>query len=80
MTAFEWVFGFIIVFMAAIIAFAVLAQSSKDKSLSGAITGSAETFLGRSKAKTRDIILNRITCVLSIVFTVLAVIMYIVVS
>ena len=66
----------IIVFSIALIVL-VLSQSGKDKRLSGAIAGSADTFLGKTKGKANDKILSRITTVLTFVFGILAVVAYI---
>lgn len=50
----------------------VLMQQGKDAYLGGAIAGgAAETFLGKSKAKTMDVILSKITKVIAIIFVVL---------
>lgn len=51
----------------------VLLQSSKSAGLSGAISGGAEQLFGKSKARGVDLVLHRITVVLSILFFVLAV-------
>lgn len=50
----------------------VLMQQGKDAYLGGAIAGgAAETFLGKSKAKTMDVILSKITKVIAIIFVAL---------
>ncbi len=51
----------------------VLLQSSKSAGLSGAISGGAEQLFGKQKARGVDLILHRITVVLSVLFFVLAV-------
>ncbi|MGE7624470.1 preprotein translocase subunit SecG [Viridibacillus sp. NPDC096237] len=51
----------------------VLLQSSKSAGLSGAISGGAEQLFGKQKARGVDLILHRITVVLSILFFVLAI-------
>ena len=66
----------LIIFSIALIV-AVLFQSSKNARLSGAIAGTAETFFGKSKAKEADKWLSIATTVVSIVFAILAVVMYI---
>lgn len=58
----------------------VLMQSGKDKRLSGSIAGGAETFFGKSKGKTADKLLSRITTVFSFVFVIIMVVMYIMIS
>ena len=69
--------GIVIFLMAAFLVFAVLMQSGKDKRLSGAIVGGAETFFGKSKAQRWDKALSTITTVVAIVFGVIAIAMYI---
>lgn len=76
----ELALGIIIgVIAVALVAF-VLLQSGKDKQLSGAITGSADTYFGKGKGKSKDKMFSRITTVLSLVFVVLVVVMYILVA
>jgi preprotein translocase subunit SecG len=50
----------------------VLLQSGKSAGLSGAISGGAETLFGKQKARGMDLILHRITVVLSVLFFLLA--------
>lgn len=49
----------------------VLLQSGKSAGLSGAISGGAEQLFGKQKARGIDLILHRITIVLSVLFFVL---------
>ncbi|OLS35256.1 preprotein translocase subunit SecG [Bacillus sp. MRMR6] len=51
----------------------VLLQSGKSAGLSGAISGGAETLFGKQKARGLDLILHRITIVLSVLFIILAI-------
>ncbi|PLR99143.1 preprotein translocase subunit SecG [Bacillus sp. T33-2] len=51
----------------------VLLQSSKSAGLSGAISGGAETLFGKQKARGIDLILHRITIVLSVLFFALTI-------
>lgn len=51
----------------------VLLQSAKSAGLSGAISGGAEQLFGKQKARGLDLILHRITVVLSILFFLLAI-------
>lgn len=53
----------------------VLLQSSQEQGLSGAITGGAETFFGKNKARGMDAILHKITIGVAILFVVLAFVM-----
>ena len=54
----------------------VLFQSGKDKRLSGTIAGGAETFFGKSKAADYNKTLSVATTIVSIVFAVLVLAMY----
>lgn len=51
----------------------VLLQSGKSAGLSGAISGGAEQLFGKQKARGMDLVLHRITVVLSVLFFVLAI-------
>ena len=72
--------GIAVIVMALFLIVAVLMQSGKDTRLSGTIAGGAETFFGKTKANTWDRILSKLTVVVSIVFAVLVVVMYVFVS
>ncbi len=78
--AIEWVLGIAIVLTGLFLVIAVLMQSGKDKKLSGSIAGGAETFFGKTKGKSRDRILSIATTVVAVVFALLVVSMYVVVS
>jgi preprotein translocase subunit SecG len=51
----------------------VLLQSGKSAGLSGAISGGAEQLFGKQKARGLDLVLHRITVVLSVLFFVLTI-------
>ncbi|MBM7586020.1 preprotein translocase subunit SecG [Bacillus pakistanensis] len=51
----------------------VLLQSGKSAGLSGAISGGAEQLFGKQKARGIDLILHRVTIVLSVLFFVLTI-------
>ena len=53
----------------------VLMQSGKSAGLSGAISGGAETFLSKGKAKTLDAKLAKMTKWFSLVFVVLTLVL-----
>ena len=76
----EIVLGIIIILMAVVLIALVLLQSGKDKRLSGTIAGAAETFFAKGKSKTRDKILAKITTVMSFVFVILVIVLYIAVA
>jgi len=49
----------------------VLLQSGKSAGLSGAISGGAEQLFGKQKARGMDLVLHRVTIVLSVLFFIL---------
>ena len=72
--------GIILLVMAVFLTVAVLIQSGKDKNLSGAIAGGADTFFGKTKGNTIDKLLSKITAAVGVIFTLIVIVMYIVVS
>lgn len=76
----ELTFGIVLLVMAVFLIAAVLMQSGKDKKLSGTIAGGADTFFGKSKARTIDKVLSKVTMIVSIVFTLVVIVMYVVVA
>ena len=53
----------------------VLAQHGRDAYLGGAIAGgAAESFLGKNKARTIDVLLSRATKIIAIIFAFLSII------
>ena len=69
----------IILLVAAVfLVIAVLMQSGKDHNLSGTISGGAETFFGKSKGKTIDKILSKVTTVVAILFALLVIVVYVI--
>ena len=74
-------FGIALIVMAVFLIVAVLLQSGKDTGgLSGAIGGGSDTFFSKSKAGTWDKMLSRATCVVAIIFTLLVIVMYVIVT
>ena len=51
----------------------VLLQSGKSAGLSGAISGGAERLFGKQKARGLDLVLTRMTIVLTVLFFVLTI-------
>lgn len=51
----------------------VLLQSGKSAGLSGAISGGAEQLFGKQKARGLDLVLQRTTIILSVLFFVLTI-------
>jgi preprotein translocase subunit SecG len=70
--AFEIISSVLLVISSISLVIIVLAQHGKSAYLGGAIAGgAAETFLGKSKAKTIDVILGRYTKIIAILFVAL---------
>lgn len=81
MGAIEYVLGGVLIAMALFLVIAVLAQSGKDKRLSGSITGgNADTYFGKTKTRNWERILSIATTVISILFAVLVVVMYVLIA
>lgn len=76
----EIVMGSILLLCAVFLIISVLLQSAKDKRLSGAIAGGAESFLGKDRGNRLDKALNIITPIVAGVFAVLVVVMYCIVA
>lgn len=73
----ELVLGIILLVAAVFLVVAVLLQEGKSNNLSGTIAGGSETFLGKSKSRTLDKKLSRLTTVVAIVFVVIVVGVYV---
>lgn len=78
MNALMYVFGAILLAGAVFVVTAVLMQNGKSHGLSGTISGGAETFFGKTKAKSIDRVLSRLTTVISVVFALIVIVMYVV--
>ncbi len=59
---------------------AVLMQPGKDKRLSGAIAGGADTFFAKGKAGKWDQLLGKVTVAMCIAFFVLILVLYCIVA
>ena len=70
MTKVDIVFAIILLVAAVFLTIAVLMQSGKSHNLSGTIAGGADTFFGKTKGKTIDRVLSKLTTVVAIVFVV----------
>lgn len=71
MTAFEIIIGIVLIVFSIIIIGIVLLQEGRQSGV-GAITGAADTFLDKGKARTLDALLSKWTKVVALVFFVLA--------
>ena len=70
-----YILGGILLGLAVVLTVLVLFQQGKDKNLSGAITGGADTFFGKSKGANNDKLLSTITAVASVIFAVVVIVM-----
>ena len=73
MNALEIVFGIVLMLFAIAIIIVVLLQESSQKNL-GVVTGGADTFLSKNKARSVDAFLSRWTKVIAIGFFVLVIV------
>ena len=74
----ETVIGVLLIIMGIFLIISVLMQSSKNHRLSGSIAGGAETFFGKQKGKTLDALFNKLTTVVTIVFVLLVLVLYVI--
>ena len=74
MNAVEIILGILVILVSLIIIVAVLLQPGRRAGISGAISGGADTFLSKNKARTVDAKLARYTKYIAIVFFALAVV------
>lgn len=69
---YEIILGIVLIITSLALVAMVLLQEGRQQGLSGAIAGGADTFLGKSKGKTVEQKLVKITKILAIVFFVLS--------
>ena len=69
------ILGIVLLVLAVALVVLVLIQQGKDKNLSGAIAGGADTFFGKSKGANNDKLLSTVTTVVSVVFTLVVLVM-----
>lgn len=74
MTAVQIILGIIMILVSLAIIIAVLFQQGRRAGINGAISGAADTFLSKNKARTVDAILARWTKYIAILFFVLAIV------
>ena len=58
---YHYVFGAVLVVASIVITVVVLMQEGRSQNLSGAITGGADSFVGKSKGRTIEAKLERLT-------------------
>lgn len=68
---YHYVFGAVLVVASVIITIVVLMQEGRSQNLSGAITGGADSFVGKSKGRTIEGKLEKVTKWLIIFFFVI---------
>ncbi len=74
MNALEIIIGALVLIVSLVIIFVVILQQGRRAGISGAISGGADTFLSKNKARTVDAILGRWTKYIAFAFFVLVVI------
>ena len=80
MPTLEFILGLILGLISLGLIVAVLMQPGKDKRLSGAIAGGADTFFAKGKANKWDKHLGAATVAMCIVFFVLVLVLYCIVA
>lgn len=76
----ELILGIVLALISLGLIIAVLLQPGKDKRLSGAIAGGADTFMAKGKAGKLDQILGKVTVAMCIVFFVVILVLYCIVA
>ena len=71
MSALQYVFGAVLIILAIFLIIVVLLQESRSAGLSGAISGGADTCFGKSKGRTMEQKLVKLTRISAIVFFIL---------
>ncbi|MDD6479493.1 MAG: preprotein translocase subunit SecG [Oscillospiraceae bacterium] len=74
MNALEIIIGILVILVSLVIIAAVLLQQGRRAGINGAISGGADTFLSKNKARTFDALIARLTKYFAIAFFVLAIV------
>ena len=74
MTALEIILGILVIIVSVVIIAAILMQQGRRAGVNGVISGGADTFLSKNKARTLDAVLARWTKWVAVLFFVLAVV------
>lgn len=74
MEIFEIIIGVLILLVSMLIIFVIVLQQGRRSGVNGAISGGADTFLSKNKARTIDASLARWTKYIAIFFFVLAIV------
>jgi preprotein translocase subunit SecG len=80
MPTIELILGIVLAVISLGLVVAVLMQPGKDKRLSGAIAGGADTFFAKGKAGKLDQLLGKVTVAMCIAFFVLILVLYCIVA
>lgn len=71
---YDYVLGAVVILVSLLIIAMVLLQQGRRAGINGAISGGADTFLSKTKARTLDAKLARLTKYVAILFFVLAIV------
>ena len=74
MSIWEILLGVAVIIVSLVIIAVILLQQGHRAGISGAISGGADTFLSKNKARTFDAVLARFTKYIAILFFVLAIV------
>ena len=74
MSVVEYIVGAAVIIVSLIIIAVVLLQQGRRSGINGAISGGADTFLSKNKARTVDALLARWTKYIAVLFFVLAIV------
>lgn len=72
MSVWEVILGIAVILVSIVIIAVILFQQGHRAGISGAISGGADTFLSKNKARTADATLARVTKYIAILFFILA--------
>ena len=71
----EFIIGGILIAISIVLVAMILMQTGKEKGLSSTLSGSADTYFGKSGGASKDKLLFRLTVIGTIVFAVLAILL-----
>lgn len=74
MGAIEIILGILVIIVSLIIIVAIILQPGRRAGINGVISGGADTFLSKNKARTFDAFLSRWTKYVAILFFILAIV------
>ena len=74
MNAIEVIVGALVLIVSLVIIFVVVLQQGRRAGITGAISGGADTFLSKNKARTVDAVLARWTKYIALIFFVLVIV------